>query len=72
MQNDAVSLVAWRYLHINLFVKVHVYEYVYHIVLDYLEVKPSGDSHKGIETTAGEYRGVYILLQVGLLVSPND
>ena len=63
---------AWRYLYVDLFVKVHVYECVYRIVLDHLEVKPSGDSHEGAETTAGERRGVRILLRAGLLVSPND
>ena len=43
---------AGRYLHIDLFVKVRMYECVYRIVLDHLKVETSGDSHKGISLTA--------------------
>ena len=63
---------AWRYLHIDLFVKVRVYECVYRIVLDHLEVKTSGDGHKGAETASGERGGVRILLRASLLVSSDD
>ena len=48
------------HLYIDLLVKVYVYECVYHIILDHLKVKTSGDGHKGVEAIAGEYGGVYI------------
>ena len=49
-----------------------MYEYVYRIVLDHLEVKTSGDGHEGPEIMAGEYRSVRIRFRTGLLVSFDD
>ena len=60
------------HLHVDLLVKVCVYECVYRIVLDHLKVKTSGDSHEGAEAAAGECRGVRIRFRTGLLVSSND
>ena len=60
---------AGRHLHIDLFVKVRVYEGIYGIVLNYFQVKTSGDSHESPEATSGQGRGIRILFGSGLLVS---
>ena len=60
------------HLYIDLLVKVYVYKYVYRIILDHLNVKTSGDSHKGLEAAAGECGGVRIRFRAGLLVSSDD
>ena len=62
---------AWRHFHVDLFVKVRVYECVYRIVLDHLEIKTSGDGHKRSEAAACECRGVRIRFRTGLLVSSD-